>query len=152
MALNLAPSLALVGMLGFRHGFDADHIAAVDGMTRARQLHHSYWSARRVGLQFALGHSAAILAASLLLGTPAVSAAGAIGASLTLSLRRGGLILPLIVLPLLTPAVIFGTGMVVEVQTGLATGALGFLAAFSLVTVLLSPFVAAMAVRLNLAG
>ena len=67
MALNLAPSLALVGMLGFRHGFDADHIAAVDGMTRARQLHHSYWSARRVGLQFALGHSAAILAASLLL-------------------------------------------------------------------------------------
>ena len=94
----------------------------------------------------------AMLAASLLLGTPAVSAAGAIGASLTLSLRRGGLILPLIVLPLLTPAVIFGTGMVVEVQTGLATGALGFLAAFSLVTVLLSPFVAAMAVRLNLAG
>ena len=93
-----------------------------------------------------------MLAASLLLGTPAVSAAGAIGASLTLSLRRGGLILPLIVLPLLTPAVIFGTGMVVEVQTGLATGALGFLAAFSLVTVLLSPFVAAMAVRLNLAG
>ena len=70
----------------------------------------------------------AMLAASLLLGTPAVSAAGAIGASLTLSLRRGGLILPLIVLPLLT------------------------LAAFSLVTVLLSPFVAAMAVRLNLAG
>ena len=62
----------------------------------------------------------AMLAASLLLGTPAVSAAGAIGASLTLSLRRGGLILPLIVLPLLTPAVIFGTGMVVEVQTGLA--------------------------------
>ncbi len=93
-----------------------------------------------------------MLAASLLLGTPAVSAAGAIGASLTLSLRRGGLILPLIVLPLLTPAVIFGTGMVVEVQTGLATGALGFLAAFSIVTVLLSPFVAAMAVRLNLAG
>ena len=89
---------------------------------------------------------------SLLLGTPAVSAAGAIGASLTLSLRRGGLILPLIVLPLLVPAVIFGTGMVFEVQTGLAGGAFGFLAAFSLGTVLLSPFVAAMAVRLNLAG
>lgn len=92
------------------------------------------------------------LTGSLLLGTPAVSAAGAIGASLTLSLRRGGLILPLIVLPLLVPAVIFGAGMVVEVQTGLATGAFGFLAAFSLATVLLSPFIAAMAVRLNLAG
>jgi heme exporter protein B len=89
---------------------------------------------------------------SLAIGTPAMSAAGAIGASLTLSLRRGGLILPLIMLPLLVPAVIFGPGMVTEVQTGLASGAFPFLAAFSLATVLLSPFVAAMAVRLNLAG
>jgi heme exporter protein B len=89
---------------------------------------------------------------SLLLGTPAISAAGAIGASLTLSLRRGGLILPLIVLPLLVPAMIFGPGMVAATQTGLANGAFGYLAAFSVATVLLSPFVAAMAVRLNLAG
>ena len=37
---------------------------------------------------------------------------GAIGASLTLSLKRGGLILPLIILPLLAPAVIFGAGAV----------------------------------------
>ena len=86
------------------------------------------------------------------MGTPAVSAIGAIGASLTLSLRRGGLLLPLIVLPLLAPAIIFGTGMVIQVQTGLATGALPLLAAFSAAAILLSPFVAAMAVRLNLAG
>ena len=92
------------------------------------------------------------LTLSLAIGTPAVSAVGAIGASLTLSLRRGGLILPLIVLPLLVPAVIFGAGMVVAVQTGLANGAIGLLAAFSLAATLLSPFVAAMAVRLNLAG
>ncbi|MEO6407203.1 MAG: hypothetical protein ABIO45_00415 [Burkholderiaceae bacterium] len=64
---GLASSLLLVGLLGFRHGFDADHIAAVDGMTRARQLQHSYWTARGVGLQFALGHSGVILFASLLL-------------------------------------------------------------------------------------
>ena len=67
---RLLSSLALIGLLGFRHGFDADHIAVVDGMTRARQLHHtrgSYWSARGVGLQFAAGHSATILVASLLL-------------------------------------------------------------------------------------
>ena len=64
---GLVPSLALIGLLGFRHGFDADHIAVVDGMTRARQLHRSYWTARRVGLQFAVGHSATILLASLLL-------------------------------------------------------------------------------------
>jgi nickel/cobalt transporter (NiCoT) family protein len=62
----LAPSLLLVGLMGFRHGFDADHIAVVDGMTRARQLHRSYWSARLVGLQFAAGHSAMIMLASLL--------------------------------------------------------------------------------------
>ena len=66
----LLSSLALIGLLGFRHGFDADHIAVVDGMTRARQLHNaqgSYWRARLVGLQFAAGHSATILVASLLL-------------------------------------------------------------------------------------
>lgn len=64
---SLLPSLALVGLLGFRHGFDADHIAAVDGMTRARQLHHSFWTARLVGLQFAVGHSTTILIAALLM-------------------------------------------------------------------------------------
>jgi high-affinity nickel-transport protein len=64
---SLASSLALVGMLGFRHGFDADHIAVVDGMTRVRQLHNSYWTSRLVGAQFAIGHSATILLASLLL-------------------------------------------------------------------------------------
>jgi heme exporter protein B len=92
------------------------------------------------------------LTLSLAIGTPAVSAVGAIGASLTFSLRRGGLILPLIVMPLLVPAVIFGPGLVLEAQTGLANGALGFLAAFSLAATLLSPFVAALGVRLNLAG
>jgi heme exporter protein B len=98
------------------------------------------------------GPATLALALSLAIGTPAVSAVGAIGASLTLSLRRGGLILPLIVLPLLVPAVIFGSGIVLEVQTGIANGATGYLAAFSLAATLLSPFVAAMAVRLNLAG
>lgn len=67
LGASLLSSLALVGMLGFRHGFDADHIAVVDGMTRARQLHCSYWTSRLVGAQFALGHSATILLASLLL-------------------------------------------------------------------------------------
>ena len=50
------------------------------------------------------------LMASLAIGTPAASAIGAIGAGLTMSIRRGGLILPLLVLPLLAPAVIFGAG------------------------------------------
>jgi heme exporter protein B len=93
--------------------------------------------------------SAMPLLASLAIGTPAVSAIGAIGAALTVSIRRGGLILPLIVLPLLAPVVIFGAGAIGEAP---GTGALLFLSAFSLGAVLLSPFAVAAAVRLNLAG
>ena len=95
-----------------------------------------------------------ILFLSLLIGTPAVSAVGAIGASLTLSLKRGGLILPLIILPLLAPVVIFGAGAVSASLDGLdgAQNALILLGAFAAVWVLLSPFVAAWCVRLNLAG
>ncbi|HEY1877472.1 MAG TPA: heme exporter protein CcmB [Rhizomicrobium sp.] len=98
-------------------------------------------------------HATAILFASLLIGTPAVSAIGAIGASLTLSLKRGGLILPLIILPLLAPAVIFGAGAVSAALDGTAAnGALGLLAAFATAALLLSPFAAAACVRLNLSS
>ena len=97
-------------------------------------------------------HAVAVLALSLLLGTPTVSAIGAIGAALTLSIRRGGLILPLVVLPLLAPAVIFGAASVLAATQGLSGGALPLLAAFSLAATLLSPFVAASAIRLNIAG
>ncbi len=94
-----------------------------------------------------------VLFFSLLLGTPAVSAIGAVGASLTLSLKRGGLILPLLILPLLAPAVIFGAGAVSATMDGLGgNGALGLLAAFAFASVLLSPFAAAASVRLNLGG
>jgi heme exporter protein B len=94
-----------------------------------------------------------MLLVSLLIGTPAVSAVGAIGASLTLSLKRGGLILPLIILPLLAPVVIFGAGAVAASLDGMGgSGALGLLAAFSFAAVLLSPFAAAASVRLNLGG
>jgi heme exporter protein B len=94
-----------------------------------------------------------VLFFSLLIGTPAVSAIGAIGASLTLSLKRGGLILPLLILPLLSPAVIFGAGAVAATMDGLGgQGALELLTAFSAAAVLLSPFAAAACVRLNLGG
>ena len=92
------------------------------------------------------------LVASLAIGTPAASAIGAVGAGLTMSVRRGGLILPLIVLPLLAPAVIFGAGAVISALDGLSNGALWLLSAFSLAAVLLAPFAAAASVRLNLAG
>jgi heme exporter protein B len=94
-----------------------------------------------------------VLFVSLLIGTPAVSAVGAIGASLTLSLKRGGLILPLIILPLLTPAVIFGAGAVAARLDGTRPGeGLMLLAAFAIAACLLSPFAAAAGVRLNLSN
>jgi heme exporter protein B len=89
---------------------------------------------------------------SLAIGTPALSAIGAIGAALTLSVRRGGLILALVVLPLVTPAVIFGSGAVLTSLEGAGSTAFLLLGAFSLASVALSPFAAAAAVRLNLAG
>jgi heme exporter protein B len=93
-----------------------------------------------------------VLFLSLLIGTPAVSAVGAIGASLALSLKRGGLILPLIILPLLTPAVIFGSGAVAARLDGVDSDGLWLLLAFSAAACLLSPFAAAASVRLNLGG
>jgi heme exporter protein B len=92
----------------------------------------------------------AMLVLSLLIGTPAVSAIGSVTAALTLSIRRGGLLLPLLVLPLLTPVVIFGAGAILAELDGVQNGAVWFLAAFSAVTVVLSPFVTAVALRLNL--
>jgi heme exporter protein B len=106
-----------------------------------------------LGLMFGLpGPAIATLTVSLLIGTPAVSSLGAIGAGLTLAIRRGGLILPFLVLPLLAPLVIFGGGAVQAVLDGIANGALLLLAAVSLAATALSPFAAAAAVRLNLAG
>lgn len=90
------------------------------------------------------------LVAALAIGTPAVSAIGAACASLTLSIRRGGLVLPLLVMPLLAPVIIFGTGTVQSVLDGLSNGALPLLAAFSLGAVLLAPFAAAAGLRINL--
>ncbi|HEY4115887.1 MAG TPA: heme exporter protein CcmB [Rhizomicrobium sp.] len=104
-----------------------------------------------LGILLALPRPAYVpLFVSLLIGTPALSAIGAIGAALTLSIRRGGLILPLLVLPLFAPEVIFGAGSVMSAIDGLTNGAIWLLAAISLAAVLLSPFVAAAAVRLNL--
>lgn len=54
----------------------------------------------------------AVLVLALLLGTPTLSLIGAIGAALTLGARRGGVLLPLLILPLYVPVLIFGVGAV----------------------------------------
>jgi high-affinity nickel-transport protein len=59
-------TLGLLFALGFRHGLDPDHIAAVDGLTRMRFNQHSFWSARLTGAQFASGHSLTVFLATLI--------------------------------------------------------------------------------------
>ncbi|WP_375450826.1 heme exporter protein CcmB [uncultured Devosia sp.] len=84
---------------------------------------------------------------SLLVGTPALAALGTIGAAVTVSIRGGGLIAPVLILPLAVPVLIFGVG---AISTGpgpdLSGSALLFLAAISLITLALAPFAAALAI------
>jgi len=91
------------------------------------------------------------LLASLVLGTPALSMIGAFGAALTVGLKRGGLLLSLLVLPLYVPTLIFGTEVARRGAEGLAVGTpLLLLAAITLGTIALLPFAAALALRVNL--
>jgi heme exporter protein B len=88
---------------------------------------------------------------SLLLGTPTLSMVGAFGAALTVGLRRGGLLLSLLVLPLYIPTLIFGAEVIRRGADGLALGTpLALLAAISLGAAALLPFAAAAALRVNL--
>jgi len=61
------------------------------------------------------------MALSLLLGTPAISMIGIIGAALTVGIKRGGALVPLLVTPLYIPTLIFGTGLVESSVYGFAS-------------------------------
>ncbi|HEX3396464.1 MAG TPA: heme exporter protein CcmB [Steroidobacteraceae bacterium] len=88
---------------------------------------------------------------SLALGTLTLSWLGAIGAGLTIGLRRGNVLLSLIVLPLAMPLLIFGAGATDRAISGTsAMGALYFLAALCVFTCTLAPFAAAAALRITL--
>lgn len=91
------------------------------------------------------------LVLSLLLGTPALSVIGAFGAALTVGLRRGGLLLSLLVLPLYMPTLIFGAEVTRRGAEGFdLTTPLVLLAAITLGSAAALPFAAAAAVRINL--
>ena len=91
------------------------------------------------------------VALSLLLGTPALSVIGTFGAALTVGLRRGGLLLSLLVLPLYVPTLIFGAEAARRGAEGLATlTPLLMLGAITLGALALLPFAAAAALRVNL--
>jgi len=87
---------------------------------------------------------------ALLLGTPTLSAIGAIGAALTVSVARGGTLLALLTLPLYVPTLIFGASAIESAQAGLETTAqIYFLSALALLSLSLSPLACALALRLN---
>lgn len=105
-----------------------------------------------LGLQFDMpGGDIAMLAASLLLGTPVLSLIGAVGAALTVGLRGAGVLVPLLVLPLTIPVLIFGTGAVAAAGSPAGPGAhfslLGAMLALSLAG---APLAAAAALRISL--
>ena len=91
------------------------------------------------------------LVISLLLGTGSLSLLGAIGAALTVALRRGGLLLSLIIMPLYVPVLIFGSGAVRNAIDGSPIGPLlAILGAFLAVSLLLAPLAAAGALKIGL--
>lgn len=87
--------------------------------------------------------------ATLLVGTPALTLLGSIGAGLTVSLRRGGLLLPILILPMAVPVLIFG----VSASTAVVIDPAGFrtpfllLAAVSLVAAVVGPVATAASLR-----
>lgn len=88
---------------------------------------------------------------SLIIGTPALSLIGAVGAALTVGVRRGGLLLSLLVLPLYIPTMVLGARAVERAATGLEfTAPLILTGAVTLVALAVTPFAAAAALRVNL--
>ncbi|WP_413723345.1 heme exporter protein CcmB [Sodalis sp. RH24] len=96
-------------------------------------------------------HTWQAMALSLLLGTPTLSLIGAIGAGLTLGLRKGGVLLSLLLLPLFIPVLIFATAALDNAAQGLPfDGYLAILGALLAGSALLAPFAAAAALRVSL--
>ncbi|MBO9444649.1 heme exporter protein CcmB [Ruegeria sp. R14_0] len=91
------------------------------------------------------------LVISLLIGTPAMSVIGTFGAALTVGLKRGGLLLSLLVLPLYVPTLIFGAEVARRGATGMETQTpLLMLGGITAATIALLPFASAAVLRINL--
>jgi heme exporter protein B len=92
------------------------------------------------------------LVLTMLVGTPAISFLGSVGAALTLKARRGGLLVALLVLPLYIPTLIFGISALSAalLSTGGFNQAFMILSAISLVSIVIGPIASAAAIRLQL--
>jgi heme exporter protein B len=92
-----------------------------------------------------------VLLASLALGTPLLSLLGAVVAALTVGMRRSGILVALLALPLYVPVLVFGAGSVAATAQGLdPVGALLLLGAGLVVGIVLAPLAAAAAIRIAL--
>jgi len=97
------------------------------------------------------GDGIRILMITLLLGTPVLSLLGAVGVALTVGLRKGGMILSLLVLPLYVPLLIFAASAVDTAAAGLpVTAHLLFISALLVLALSLSPPATAAALRISL--
>mgnify|MGYP000532481025 CR=1 FL=1 len=105
-----------------------------------------------LGMQLGLdGDAILLLMGTLLLGTPAMSLIGGVGAALTVGVRGGGVLISLLVLPLFIPILIFGAGAVDAASAGLDVSAhFSLLAAFLLMSLLFAPLATAAALRISL--
>lgn len=104
-----------------------------------------------VGLQYQLPQETiVVMMFSLLLGTPALSLIGAIGAALTLGLRGGGILLSLLVLPLYIPIMIYGSGAVsaTMVSGSPVEAFLMLLGAFLILALIFTPWATSAALRI----
>ena len=88
---------------------------------------------------------------SLLLGTPALSVIGTFGAALTVGLKRGGLLLSLLVLPLYVPTLIFGAELARRGIVGMDVGTpMSLLLGITFASIALLPFASAAVLKINL--
>lgn len=105
-----------------------------------------------LGLMLALPNDAyGALILSLAVGTPILSLLGAVGAALTASVRSGGLLLTLLILPLYIPVLIFAASAVYHAGIGMPyNGQIAMLGAMFALALGFTPFAAAAALKLNL--
>ena len=91
---------------------------------------------------------APLVGLSALIGGLGFALTGALGATLALGSKRGGLLIAVVVLPLFIPPVVFGAGVLERAANGLSpTPALAFLVAYVLFAAVVSPFAGAAAIR-----
>ena len=99
------------------------------------------------------GEAIMVLLATLALGTPILSMISAIGASLTVGLRRGSMLVAMIALPLYVPVLIFAVGAVETAGAGgVIVGHLAYLAAMLVLAITLAPFAIAAGLGISVKG